>query len=93
MGGLLRKLLAYICKPIYKFIPNVYSIFYNIANTRLFQEGDTTVQQLSANIYVLVSVVMLFAFSVTILSAIVNPDLLSDKKKVLRQYLKDQLLD
>lgn len=92
MGGLLRKLLAYICKPIYKFIPNVYSIFYNIANTRLFQEGDTTVQQLSANIYVLVSVVMLFAFSVTILSAIVNPDLLSDKKKGIAAIFKRSII-
>ena len=92
MGGLLRKLLAYICKPIYKFIPNVYSIFYNIANTRLFQEGDTTVQQLSANIYVLVSVVMLFAFSVTILSAIVNPDLLSDKKKGVAAIFKRSII-
>lgn len=92
MGGLLRKLLAYICKPIYKFIPNVYSIFYNIANTRLFQEGDTTVKQLSANIYVLVSVVMLFAFSVTILSAIVNPDLLSDKKKGVAAIFKRSII-
>lgn len=92
MGGLLRKLLAYICKPIYKFIPNVYSIFYNIANTRLFQEGDTTVQQLSANIYVLVSVVMLFVFSVTILSAIVNPDLLSDKKKGVAAIFKRSII-
>ena len=92
MGGLLRKLLAYICKPIYKFIPNVYLIFYNIANTRLFQEGDTTVQQLSANIYVLVSVVMLFAFSVTILSAIVNPDLLSNKKKGVAAIFKRSII-
>lgn len=92
MGGLLRKLLIYICKPIYKLIPDFYSIFYNIANTRLFSEGDTTLQQLSANIYVLVSVVMLFAFSVTILSAIVNPDLLNDSKKGVTAAFKRAII-
>ena len=79
MGGLLRKLCIYICAAIYPFIVKVYAIFYNLANTR-FLEGTDVINKLSANIYVLVSVVMLFAFSVTILSAIVNPDLLTDGK-------------
>ena len=60
MGGLLRKLLIYICKPIYKLIVYVYKIFYNLANTHILNQD--IVQQLSSNIYVLISVVMLFAF-------------------------------
>lgn len=91
MGGLLRKLLIYICKPIYKLIKYMYSIFYNLANTRLFSNQDV-IQQLSSNIYVLVSVVMLFAFSVTILSAIVNPDLLNDKKKGVTAIFKRSII-
>ena len=90
MGGLLRKLTIWICIPIYKLIKSFYSIFYNIANTRFLE--DDTIQQLSANIYVLVSVVMLFAFSVTILSAIVNPDLLNDSKKGVAAAFKRAII-
>lgn len=93
MLGLLRKLTIYLCKPIYKLIPDIYAIFYNIASTRLFS-GDNakTIQQLSANIYILVSVVMLFSFSVTILSAIVNPDLLNDSKKGVTAAFKRAII-
>ena len=93
MLGLLRKLTIYLCKPIYKLIPDIYAIFYNIASTRLFS-GDNakTIQQLSANIYILVSVVMLFSFSVTILSAIVNPDLLNDSKKGVAAAFKRAII-
>ena len=90
MGGLLRKLTISICVPIYKLIKSFYSIFYNLANTRFLE--DDTIQQLSANIYVLVSVVMLFAFSVTILSAIVNPDLLNDSKKGVAAAFKRAII-
>ena len=90
MGGLLRKLTIWICIPIYRHITSFYSIFYNIANTRFLE--DNTIQQLSANIYVLVSVVMLFAFSVTILSAIVNPDLLNDSKKGVAAAFKRAII-
>lgn len=90
MGGLLRKLTIWICIPIYRLIVSLYSIFYNIANTRFLE--DDTIQQLSANIYVLVSVVMLFAFSITILSAIVNPDLLNDSKKGVAAAFKRAII-
>lgn len=90
MGGLLRKLTIWICIPIYRLIVSLYSIFYNIANTHFLK--DDTIQQLSANIYVLVSVVMLFAFSITILSAIVNPDLLNDSKKGVAAAFKRAII-
>ena len=34
MGGLFRKICAYLCKPIYLLIVYMYKIFYNIATTR-----------------------------------------------------------
>lgn len=86
MGGLLRKLCIWICIPIYKLIRSVYWLFYNIANTRFL--NNEIIQQFSSNIYVLVSVVMLFGFSITILSAIVNPDLISDNKKGVSAMFK-----
>ena len=90
MNGLLRKLAAYLCKPIYILIRDVYYIFYNLANTR-FLNSDV-ISQFSSNIYVLVSVVMLFAFSVVILSAIVNPDLLNDNKKGVTALFKRAII-
>lgn len=90
MEGFLRKITIYLCKPIYSLIVYMYKIFYNIATTR-FLDTDT-VQTLSANIYTLISVVMLFAFSITILSAIVNPDLLNDGKKGVKAAFKRAII-
>lgn len=86
----LRKLCIWICVPIYGLIPKIYSIFYNLANTRFLQSD--LIEQFSANIYVLVSVIMLFGFSITILSAIVNPDLLSDNKKGVTAMFKRSII-
>ena len=90
MGGILRKLAIWICVPIYNTIPKLYQIFYSLANARFF--NDDTIQQLSSNIYVLISIVMLFAFSATLLSTIVNPDLLEDKKKGISAILKRSII-
>lgn len=81
MESLLRQVAIWICVPVYKTIPKLYSIFYFLSNARFLEKG--VVDQLSKNLYVLVSVVMLFAFSATLLSAIVNPDVMeSGKNKV-----------
>lgn len=90
MGGLFRKLFIYICVPIYNLIVYMYKIFYSIATTRFLK--DDLIQQFSSNIYVLVSAVMLFAFSITILSAIVNPDLLTDNKKGVSALFKRSII-
>lgn len=90
MQELLRKLCVWICVPIYNLIPKLYSIFYSLANTE-FLSSDV-IEQFSANIYILVSVVMLFAFSITILSAIVNPDLLTDNKKGVSALFKRSII-
>ncbi len=90
MGGLLRKLAIYLCAPIYKLIPQIYQIFYILSNHRFFE--DDTIDRLSSNIYVLVSVVMLFAFSANILAAIVNPDLMNDKKKGVGAMFKRAII-
>ncbi len=90
MGGILRKLAIWICVPIYSTIPKLYQIFYSLANARFF--NDDTIQRLSSNIYVLISIVMLFAFSATLLSTIVNPDLLEDKKKGISAILKRSII-
>lgn len=90
MGGLLRKLAIFICAPIYKLIPQIYNIFFILSNHRFFT--DKTIREISSNIYVLISVIMLFAFSANILAAITNPDLLTDKKKGVAALFKRAII-
>lgn len=93
MNNILRKLCAWICVPIYNLIPSIYKIFYNIASARFFNPENTDIiQKLSQNLYVLISVIMLFGFSITILSAIVNPDLISDNKKGVPAMFKRAII-
>lgn len=90
MEDILRLIAGAICSPIYRLIPKVYDIFYNLASARYF--SDTTIDSLSKNLYVLISVVMLFTFSASLLSAIVNPDLISDKKKGVGAVFKRAII-
>ncbi len=90
MSGLLRKLAIFLCAPIYKLIPQIYNIFYVLSSHRFFEED--TIKSISSNIYVLISVVMLFAFSANILAAIANPDLLTDKKKGVGSMFKRAII-
>ena len=82
MHSILRLLGFYLCIPIYETIAKLYEIFYYLASARFFSgESANVVRNLSNNLYVLISIVMLFVFSATMLAAIVNPDLIEDKKK------------
>lgn len=81
MDNFLRSLFGWLCKPIYSIIPKLYSIFYSLAGARFFSEDSTVISDLSNNLYVLISVVMLFVFAANFLSAIVDPDRLTDNKK------------
>ena len=87
MTDVLRLIAINICIPIYTSIPKLYSIFYNLANARFF-EDDSAIRHLSSNIYILISVVMLFVFSATLLSAIVDPERLDDKNKGVVALIK-----
>lgn len=86
VGDVLRQLAVTLCEWIYPFIPQLYSVFYDLAAGRFFD--SQIIKDFSTNIYVLVSVVMLFAFAVKLLQAIVNPDLLLDSKKGVIGVLK-----
>ena len=85
-----RGLAMVFCKAIYSLIPSIYSVFYNLANARFLT--NETVSRLSSNLYILISVVMLFTFSASLLSAIVNPDLINDKKKGVGAVFKRAII-
>ena len=84
----LRSIGMWFCSWIYPIIPRLYAIFYSLSSATFFNDEDSILDELSSNIYVLVSVVMLFIFSATFLSAIINPDIINDKKKGIGAMLK-----
>ncbi len=79
MVDLFRKILLTLCSFVYDFIPSLYDLFYDLASAHLFTAEE--IQKFASNIYILISVIMLFAFGVKLIEAIVNPDLLADTKK------------
>lgn len=86
MTNVFRSIAITICSWIYPLIPPLYGVFYDLANGQFFTE--TTISTLSNNLYVLVSVVMLFTFAVTLIKSIVNPDMLTDNKKGTTGFIK-----
>ena len=84
--NVLRGIIITLCDWIYPLIPKLYSVFYYLAESRFFD--SQLIKDFSNNIYVLVSVVMLFTFGVKLLQVIVNPDLLWDSKKGFTGVLK-----
>lgn len=79
MRNIFRSLSFNITQAVYTIIPALYGVFMDLASNRYFSEKS--IKELSGNIYTIISVCMLFALGIKLLSAIVNPDLLDDKKK------------
>ena len=79
MENIFRSLSFNIVQAVYPLIPDLYGIIIDIGSNQYFTAE--AIQKLSSNIYLVISVCMLFALGISLISAIVNPDLLSDKKK------------
>lgn len=74
-----RTILFWLDSIVYKFIPTVYNLLVNIAETSIFSE-DVFIS-FSDRIYTLLGVFMLFKVSFSILTYIVDPDAFTDKNK------------
>lgn len=74
-----RTLLFWLDSIVYKFIPTVYNLLVNIAETSIFSEDVFTL--FSNRIYTLLGVFMLFKVSFSILTYVVDPDAFTDKNK------------
>ena len=75
----LRFMSFWVDKVIYSFIPNIYSVLMDIANTSIFTEEIIDV--FASKVYALLGIFMLFKVSFSILSYIVDPDAFLDKSK------------
>lgn len=76
--NVLRKASFWLCEQVYPLIPKLYEIVEVLAKYTFFT--DETINKISRNIYILVSVLMLFALGTKLLSAIVNPENFSGDK-------------
>lgn len=90
MERVFRAIAVTVCGWIYPLIPPLYEVFYELASARYFT--DSTINDLASNLYILVSVVMLFTFAIQLIKAIVNPDLLTDKQKGMVNVFKRSVI-
>lgn len=91
MMNFIRSLSITIGAFFLEIIPTLYSLFHGLAaEPTLFNTEE--IRTLTNNIYVLVSVVMLFAFATRAIAAIVNPDNLWDSKKGVTGVIKRSLI-
>ena len=76
---IIRKISFAIASSLFSIIPSIYDMFEKFASAKFFT--NETIKTISNNIYILISVCMLFMFGIRLISAIVNPELFDDKKK------------
>ena len=86
-----RTLLFWLDSIVYKFIPTVYNLLVNIAETSIFSEDVFTL--FSNRIYTLLGVFMLFKVSFSILTYIVDPDAFTDKNKGFGKLISNNIRD
>ena len=79
MTNILRSLSFNLDQFLYPLIPSLYQIFYDIASQKYFTAE--AINKLANNIYIILSVCMLFALGLKLISAIVNPEWLVKEKK------------
>lgn len=71
-----------LCQFIYPLIPNLYEGIEKLAKVDLFSGSGAEIRNnVWNNLYILLSVVILFAIAIKLINAIVNPDVLGEKKK------------
>lgn len=83
MKKIWRALTFNLSQALYPLISDLYGIFEDLASSKYISAG--TIRNISQNLYLIISACMLFALGIKLISAIVNPDLLGDKKKGAKQ--------
>lgn len=95
MPEILQDLSWAISQLIYSLMPNVYAVFEYFAKEEFF--SSTEIANFWNNLYILLSVLVLFAIGIKLLSSIVNPDVLDkgkgdNKKKSAKQSFIDAIV-
>lgn len=79
IGQLFLAISITITATVYPLIKRLYDLFMNLATFKFL--SNSLIKNVWNNIYVLVGVIVLFAIAIKLISAMVNPDTMSDNKK------------
>lgn len=92
--GVVNGIFLNLCQLIYPIIPKLYDLVIQLATIDLFDPNNDGTglairNNIWNNLYIILSVLVLFAIAIKLINAIVNPDVLSDKKNgVKKAYFK-----
>ncbi len=75
---------------IYTLVKFAYQVFYYIANASIL--NPTIVQNFTTRMYALLGIIMVFVLAFNLLSYIVDPDKITDKKAGASTFVKDVIL-
>ncbi len=87
---LLKQLTFALDKAVYSLVQFAYSVFYYLADASIL--NDTIVKNFTYRMYTLLGIVMVFVLAFNLLSYIVDPDKITDKKVGAASFVKDVLL-
>lgn len=90
ISDIFRTILSLFDRVVYWFLGLLVSLFDQIASVRLFEEG--TIKAFSERIFFLVSIIMIFKVSFSIIKYIINPDTFSDKEKGMGKVIQNVIL-
>ena len=87
---ILRFISFWLDKLFYGFVPTIYNLLVDIANTTIFTEDifDT----FASKVYGLLGIFMLFKVSFSILTYIVDPDAFLDKSKGFSKLISNVII-
>lgn len=86
----MKTLTFIIDKGIYSLVQVAYSVFYYVANATIL--NDQIVTNFTMRMYTLLGIVMIFVLAFNLLSYIVDPDKITDKKVGASTFVKDIVL-
>lgn len=90
LWDIFRTILSLIDTLVYWLIELLISLFDQLANVRLF--SDDVLKVFASRIYFLVSIVMVFKVSFSIIQYIINPDSISDNERGMGKIIQSVLL-
>lgn len=90
ISDIFRSFLSLFDRVVYWFVGLLVSLFDQLANVKLF--SDDTIGRFSDRIFFLVSVVMIFKVSFSIIKYIINPDTFTDNEKGMGKVIQSVIL-
>lgn len=81
----IRSIFAFIDRVAYSLLVIVYQILFNIADATIF--SSETIKAFYGRVQLIIGVFMIFKLSVSLLQAVINPDVLTDKQNGMGQII------